>query len=532
MSEARWDIPKTWAWATAAEIARIVGGGTPSSKVDDNFAEIGIPWITPADLTKYEASHISRGRRDLSEKGLSGSGAQVIPAGSVLFSSRAPIGYCVIASNDVTTNQGFKSLVLRGGIVPEYVRHYLIGSKDYAESKASGTTFMELSGARVAELAIPVAPLEEQTRIVAKIDGLIGRTARARTELARVPALVSRYKQRFLALAFSGELTRGWRAEKGLESPSGTKVLGEVITDIVSGKNLRCVERPPEESEKGVVKVSAVTWGRFNPLASKTLPKNFAPPEQTRIRPSDFLISRANTLELVAAVVIVDDTPPNLFLSDKVLRLELPEEDKPWLLWFLRSAEGRAAIEARATGNQLSMRNLSQSALRSIEIPWPPSDERKEIVRRIEATLGNLDRMAADHDSAAKLLPKLNAAILAKAFRGELVPQDPDDEPVSALLERARHEQSQPRGRTRRTTINSKDSLMAEQRLQPSDRILQDSENWPASGLPVAEVMSRNPLPHDDLRDALFDLLSGSAPRLRQEFDPITETMVIKRVAA
>lgn len=110
MSEERWTVPASWRWATAGDIAKIVGGGTPSSKVDGNFAENGISWITPADLTGYRESHISRGRRDLSEQGFAGSGAQLIPAGSVLFSSRAPIGYCVIASNEVSTNQGFKSL--------------------------------------------------------------------------------------------------------------------------------------------------------------------------------------------------------------------------------------------------------------------------------------------------------------------------------------------------------------------------------------------------------------------------------------
>src|SRR6478672_8509828 len=90
--------------------------------------------------------------------------------------------------------------------------------------------------------------------------------------------------------------------------------LQAVIENIVAGKNLRCEERPPNEDEKGVLKVSAVTWGNFDPLAAKTLPKSFVPAPQTRVQAGDFLISRANTLELGA--------PPNLFLSDKILRLE------------------------------------------------------------------------------------------------------------------------------------------------------------------------------------------------------------------
>lgn len=302
--------------------------------------------------------------------------------------------------------------------------------------RMTGTAIRRLTLTTISAQKIPIAPIPEQRRIVAKVDGLTARTARARKELDRIPTLIARYKQRLLALAFSGELTAGWRAARDIQESMETKLVGELITDVVGGKNLRCVERPPEPDERGVVKVSAVTWGEFDPLASKTLPTSFEPPEKTRIKKGDFLISRANTLELVAAVAIVKEAPGNLYLSDKVLRLELPEEDKPWLLWFMRSPAGRSAIESRATGNQLSMRNLSQSGLRSIEMPWPSPSERAEIVRRIESAFGWLDRMAADHAAAARLLPKLDAAILAKAFRGELVPQDPNDEPAAMMLER------------------------------------------------------------------------------------------------
>ena len=139
-------------------------------------------------------------------------------------------------------------------------------------------------------------------------------------------------------------------------------------------------------------------------------------------------------------MVIVKETPPNLFLSDKVLRLEMSEADKPWLLWFLRSPEGRKAIEGSATGNQLSMRNLSQAALREIEVPWPSENERSAIVRRIEAAFAWINRLASEATSARKLIDHLDQAVLAKAFRGELVPQDPNDEPASVLLERIRAE--------------------------------------------------------------------------------------------
>jgi type I restriction enzyme, S subunit len=157
--------------------------------------------------------------------------------------------------------------------------------------------------------------------------------------------------------------------------PAGWQLtcLDELITDIDAGKNVRCEERPPTPSERGIIKISAVTWGSFDPNEAKTAPSNMELPPNTLIQDGDFLISRANTLELVGASVIVEHTPGNLYLSDKVLRLRMDREVARWVNLFLKSSHGRAEIEKRATGNQLSMRNIGQGALRAVELPLPPS---------------------------------------------------------------------------------------------------------------------------------------------------------------
>jgi type I restriction enzyme S subunit len=214
MSINLWELPEIWVWSKAGEIAKIVGGGTPSTKVLENFCEEdGIPWVTPADLTGYVSRYISRGRRNLTERGYKGSGSQIMPTGSVLFSSRAPIGYCAIASNPIATNQGFKSLSLISNVSPEFIYYYLKNSKSYAESLSSGTTFKELSSSKMAELEIPLPPIAEQQRIVAKLEALLTRSTNARNELAAIPKLIERYKQAVLAAAFRGDFTVDWRSE-------------------------------------------------------------------------------------------------------------------------------------------------------------------------------------------------------------------------------------------------------------------------------------------------------------------------------
>lgn len=193
---------------------------------------------------------------------------------------------------------------------------------------------------------------------------------------------------------------------------------------------------PPEGDEKGLVKISAVTWGEFDNDESKTLPSNMLVNEELRIRSGDFLISRANTIDLVGACVIVSGVNRNLFLSDKVLRLKFLNELKPWVLIVMRSTFGRDQIEGFASGNQLSMRNLSQSSIRSIRIPMPPDEERKRLVDKVKALLSYTDRMQKQVIQVYERLDHLVPAVLSSAFWGELVPQDPNDEPASELLAR------------------------------------------------------------------------------------------------
>lgn len=170
-----YDIPVSWQWCRLDSVGAIVGGGTPSAGDSSNFETpgSGVAWLTPADLGGYAHLYISHGARDLSDKGLSSSSATLMPAGSVLFTSRAPIGYVAIAANPIATNQGFKSVV---PYLPECSKFIALALKALAseiDAKASGTTFKEVSGKIVAGIPIPLPPLAEQHRIVAKVDELM-----------------------------------------------------------------------------------------------------------------------------------------------------------------------------------------------------------------------------------------------------------------------------------------------------------------------------------------------------------------------
>jgi len=196
------------------EVSDVIGGGTPKTKVLDNYKDGTIPWITPADLSGYTEKFIGYGSRFITEIGLSSSSARMMPVGTVLFTSRAPIGYVAIANNDISTNQGFKSFVLKSrDILPDYVYWWLKGNKELAESYASGTTFLELSGSKAKQLPIPIAPFDQQKRIVAEIEKQFSRLDEAVASLKRVKANLKRYKAAVLKAAVEGKLTEEWRQQ-------------------------------------------------------------------------------------------------------------------------------------------------------------------------------------------------------------------------------------------------------------------------------------------------------------------------------
>ena len=145
-----------WKECTIADLGTVVGGATPSTKDPENYDGGTIPWIMPKDLSKYSDRYISRGERNITEKGLNGCSTQLMPRHSVLFTSRAPIGYVAIADNEVCTNQGFKSVVPNEQTDYLFLYYLLKFNKEKIEGLGSGTTFKEVSGSTMRGITVKV----------------------------------------------------------------------------------------------------------------------------------------------------------------------------------------------------------------------------------------------------------------------------------------------------------------------------------------------------------------------------------------
>ncbi len=568
MSNERWPLPETWSWVRSADIAKIAGGGTPRADDERNFAEDGIKWITPADLTGYSDVYIGSGRRDLSEQGLSSSGATLLPKGTVLFSSRAPVGYCAIAANEISTNQGFKSLVLEDEILPEYVRHYLLSAKEYAESLASGTTFLELSGKRMAELKIPLAPVSEQKRIVRKLDTLSARTSSTRADLTAIANLVERYRNSVLEIAFKGALTAEWRAicEIGSSASAETKKRLERQRSALSKKNekprrprtakadhhrapvelpmpedwalttmedisspLRLIQygilKPGPDEAGGVpyVKVMNIKGGVVEPEKIRHTTKEIHQQYmRSSLKTGDLLLTIRGT---VGRMAFVPESLDGGNITQDTVRIDLLDGmNSNFVFWYFHSPQAQKYFQENQKG--VAVRGINVGDVRPMEVPLPSRLEQDEIVKQIETAFAKIDRLATEAEKALKLTDRLDERILAKAFAGELVSQDPNDEPASVLLDRIRESRANAPKKTRQR--RTKATAM---KKDPKDLLLADSAKWPANGVTSEELATRVSMPHTDLRDALFELLGGTKPQLEQVFDKTEERMRLKRVA-
>lgn len=161
-------MKNNWKKCKIGDIGTVVGGSTPSTKDEANYNEGNISWITPKDLSNFNERYIFNGSRNITDKGLKNCSAQLMPKNSVLFTSRAPIGYVAIAGKELCTNQGFKSVIPNKDTDYMFLYYLLKFNKEYIESMGSGTTFKEVSGTTMKNIEVSVPPLTTQ-RQIAKI---------------------------------------------------------------------------------------------------------------------------------------------------------------------------------------------------------------------------------------------------------------------------------------------------------------------------------------------------------------------------
>ena len=192
-----------WKDCKISDIGIVVGGATPSTKVEGNYDGGIIPWITPKDLSNFMGRYISKGERNITQRGLDSCSAQMMPKNTVLFSSRAPIGYIAIANQPICTNQGFKSLVSKHTHKQRFLYYLVQQYLPYIKQLGSGTTFSEVSKDDLAKLKVPDVP----THIIEQWDSKIKSLFYRQELLLKEIETLTKQREELLPLLMNGQVS-------------------------------------------------------------------------------------------------------------------------------------------------------------------------------------------------------------------------------------------------------------------------------------------------------------------------------------
>lgn len=520
------ELPRGWVEATLGDVLE------PRSEKADPSTVPDLPFLGLEDVEPYSGKVIGYGSTaDMK------SSVALFSNGDLLFGRLRPyLQKILIADCDgaasaefivMKTNQyshlGFFSALLRSDKFLEYTA--LVSSGDRPR----------VSYESIADFNLALPPLAEQKRIVAKLDALNAKSARARTELVRIETLVSRYKQAVLSKAFSGELTAHLREpsidviQATISDPfthtqsapaSWTRHLFSEVCTIVGGS------QPPKTTfaytlQEGYVRLVQIRDYKSDAKATyipKALARRFCSSTDImigRYGPPIFQILRG--IEGAYNVALMKAEPTEAVAQE-------------FLYWYLHHPVlfKYVEIDSKRTAGQ---DGVNKAHLERWPILLPPLEEQHEIVRRIESAFAKIDRLAKEAKRALELVGRLDEAILAKAFRGELVPQDQNDEPAGLLLERIRQartgEPSRPKRRAPATKIKVND--MARTIIEA----LGEAKDWLAAQELFALCGVRDGSSTEDVEKLyrqLLDLERQDRVEIEEVADPLTGAKLGNRV--
>lgn len=306
---------------------------------------------------------------------------------------------------------------------------------------ATGSTFPAVTGKVVRDLPILLPPANEQRRIADKLDRVLARVDAANEHLSRVAPLIKRFRQSVLEAAISGRLTEDWRKHAEYKT---TTVRMDDIGKVTGGltKNAKRAELPLKKAYLRVANVYSNEVRLEDVLEIGLTESEY---EKTKLTYGDLLIVEGNgSIDQIGRVAMWKDEIPECTHQNHLIRWRRSNQSviSEFILTYLLSPAGRTQIISAASSTS-GLHTLSVSKISALELNVPPAEEQSEIVRRVEKLFAFADRLEERLSLAQAAVQKLTPALLAKAFRGELVPQDPNDEPASKLLKRLQENRSE-----------------------------------------------------------------------------------------
>ena len=441
MEEGR-ELPVGWAVSPLLEAGDIIRGVTYSKKdASDLPFENSIPVL--------RANNIQNGSLLLEDlvhvpSGLV-SDEQRIKAGDIVIAtssgSISVVGKAAQAKSDLGAGFGAFCGLVRpsSNLCASYLGHFF-GTDYYRNSVSSmarGVNINNLKKSHFEELSLPLAPLNEQRRIAAKLDTTLAAVQACRQRLDGVAAILKRFRQAVLASSTSGELTREWREERGVGDQKWPLIKTKEAGKVQLGR-----QRSPKyhhgPTMRPYLRVQNIFEDRID--LSDVMEMDFSGPdlEKYRLHPGDILLNEGQSPQYLGRPAMYRGEMDEVCFTNSLIRFQAKDSVLPefaLLVFRHYMHSGRYVSEGTITTN---IAHLSAGRFGEVEFPQPTLEEQQEIVRRTQSLFSLAHQLEARLTTARKVVDRLTPALMAKAFRGELVPQDPGDEPASALLARIR----------------------------------------------------------------------------------------------
>jgi len=412
------DVPAHWDVVPLKRSFQIVGGSTPKSDKSE-YWDGSITWVSPADLSKLTSIYIDDSARKITEEGLASCGTTLVPSGSIVLSTRAPIGSLAIAAKSLCTNQGCKALVPNHGVGSLYFAYLLLAATDELNIRGRGTTFLELSSDELGAFKATVPSCEEQTTIATFLDH----------ETGKIDSLIAEQEQLIALLAEKRQATISHAVTKGLnpDAPmkdSGVAWLGEVprhwtvmqiryFAEILRGKFTHRPRNDPAfyDGEYPFVQTGDITSAeRYITTYKQTLNKRGADVSKEFPKGTLVMAIAAN----IGDVAILDFPA---YFPDSIVGLVPKQGVNLLFMFYLMLAMKSPMIQNATISTQM---NLNVDQISSLIAGCPPALEQVAIVSFLDNETSKIDALQAESEHAIDLLKERRSALIAAAVTGQI----------------------------------------------------------------------------------------------------------------
>jgi type I restriction enzyme, S subunit len=473
-------LPDLWVMTTLGEISDLKGGLSKGKKRRQQIVTRFVPYLRVANVQKGFLRLDEMLSIDATEEEIS---ALALVSGDVLFNEggdRDKLGRGWVWEGQIPEcihqNHVFRARVNQKAVNPFFLSRWgnsQEASQFFLDEGKQTTNLASISLTKLSSLPVPLAPHVEQRRIVAKLDALQSRTCIAREALDVVAPLLKSFRQSVLQAAVTGALTEEWRS-KQRKLPEWDSIL---ISD--AGKIQLGRQRSPKyhsgDNMRPYLRVQNVFEDRLDLSDVMTMEFSAEDFERYRLVPGDILLNEGQSPELLGRPAMYRGELEGACFTNTLIRFQAyPNVVSEYALLVFRyyMHSGKFRQEGTITTN---IAHLGAGRFSSLDFPLPPLAEQTEIVRRVRHLFAMADAMEAEFAAAQRSVDQLDQSLLATAFRGELVPQDPSDEPASVLFERiraARAAAPETKGKRGRKASSGFDAslLMAAEPVAPKKR--------------------------------------------------------------